>query len=75
MKIKQLIEHLSKLDPELYIFVPGYEGGVDYVSIEGGVKEFALDVNEVWYYGKHALVVNEDKEKFINHQIVKGIIL
>lgn len=32
MTVKQLIEHLQTLDPELYVFKPGYEGGIDYVE-------------------------------------------
>ena len=32
MKVKELIEKLSQLDPELMVVVRGYEGGVDEVS-------------------------------------------
>ena len=35
MKVKELIEKLSQLDPELMVVVRGYEGGVDEVSDYG----------------------------------------
>jgi hypothetical protein len=75
MKVKKLIEYLSTLDPELCVFVPGYEGGVDDVSIEGEIKEFALDVNDEWYYGRHEEIKYKEDKEYTNHQIVKGIIL
>lgn len=72
MKIKELIEKLSKLDQDLYVFVPGYEGGVDDAGISE-IKQIALDVNDEWYYGRHEEVKSE--EQFIDKTIVKGIIL
>ena len=32
MKVKELIEKLSQLDPELMVVVRGYEGGMDIVT-------------------------------------------
>ena len=32
MKVKELIEALSQLDPELMVVVAGYEGGVDEID-------------------------------------------
>ena len=32
MTVKELIEKLSELDPELHVFVPGYEGGYHYLK-------------------------------------------
>lgn len=60
MNVKQLIEALSTLDPELMVVRSGYEGGVtevDYVS----AVEVALNVNEEWYYGEHD-VIHSPKE-------------
>lgn len=75
MKVKELIEKLSKLDPELYVFTSGYEAGVDDVVVSE-VKQFALDVNDEWYYGKHEEVKNdEDNTLYFDKTIVKGIIL
>lgn len=34
MTVKELIEELQHLDPELKVYVPGYEGGCEDPSIE-----------------------------------------
>lgn len=72
MTIKELIQQLQQLDPDLHVFVHGYEGGYDDVTISEE-KEIALNVNEEWYYGSH-----EDAKDTPNpsmHVIVKGIVL
>ena len=74
MRVKELIEKLSELDPELYVFVPGYEDGVDDAVISG-IKQIALEVNDEWYYGKHEEVKNDLDSRYIDKTIVKGIIL
>jgi hypothetical protein len=71
MKVKELIEKLQQLDPELHVFVDGYEGGYDDVGISE-VKNIALDVHEEWYYGKHD---NFDEDRHIYNTVVKGVIL
>jgi hypothetical protein len=71
MTVKELIEKLQQLDPELHVFVDGYEGGYDDVAISE-VKDIALDIHKEWYYGKHD---NADDDRFIDAIIVKGIIL
>ena len=43
MKVKELIEQLSTLDPELHVFVPGYEGGFNDAGPVSVIKSFALD--------------------------------
>ena len=68
MTVKQLIEHLQTLDPELYVFKPGYEGGIDYVE-PGGVVHVELNHYTEWYYGKHEEIDSEAPNS------VKGIIL
>ena len=72
MTIKELIQQLQQLDPDLHVFTNGYEGGYcDVSSFES--KEIALDVNTAWYYGPH-----EDVKVVSNsslHVVVKGIIL
>lgn len=52
MKVKDLIAHLSLIDPELMVTRPGYEGGVTEVSNVTIIPVF-LNVNEEWYYGEH----------------------
>jgi hypothetical protein len=75
MTVKQLIEQLQQLDPNLHVFTAGYEGGYNDVYV-GEEMEIALDVHEEWYYGKHEDASTEyhvpDKSKY---KIVKGIIL
>ena len=71
MKVKELIEKLQQLDPELHVFVDGYEGGYDDVAVSE-VKEIALNVHTDWYYGKHD---NADDDRFFDATVVKGVIL
>jgi hypothetical protein len=52
MKVKELIEHLQTLDPEIDVFVEGYEGGYD-PPVVSEVKTFKLNVHHEWYYGSH----------------------
>ena len=68
MTVKQLIEHLQTLDPELRVFKPGYEGGIDDVE-PGDVVDVELNHYTEWYYGKHE-EIDEPTEKS-----VKGIII
>jgi hypothetical protein len=73
MTVKELIEQLQQLDPDLHVFTVGYEGGYDNVGISE-VKEIALDVHEEWYYGRHE-DVNYSNNIRENYTIVKGIVL
>lgn len=52
MKVKDLIEHLKLINPELMVVRPGYEGGVTEIS-HVTIITVALNVNEEWYYGEH----------------------
>lgn len=52
MKIKDLIEKLSKYDPETLVMVEGYEAGVDYPG-EPYETPIRLNQNDEWFYGKH----------------------
>jgi len=69
MTVKQLIEQLQTLDPELYVFTSGYEGGLEDININSRVIDVELDHNKAWYYGPHEEVLNP--ELFPN--AVKGI--
>ena len=73
MTVKELIEHLQTLDPETRVFVKGYEGGVDDVTIIDPPTEILLDVHTEWYYGKHDYT--DIGYETTNQQIVKGIVL
>ena len=76
MTVKELIEQLQQLDPDLHVFVQGYEGGYDDAGPVSNVMDIALDIHEEWYYGKHedadTVYYVPDKDKYT---IVKGIIL
>jgi hypothetical protein len=73
MTVKELIEQLSELDPELHVFTSGYEGGYHYVSLSEPDK-FCLNVNTEWYYGPHDKPSSMGKDKS-NYKIVNGIVL
>jgi len=72
MKVKELIEVLSQLDPELMVVVAGYEGGVNEVS-DYGLCDIELNVNDEWYYGKHEMLAEGDKPRNKDSTIVKGV--
>ena len=76
MKVKELIEKLSQLDPELMVVRSGYEGGVDEVS-DYGLCNIWLNANDEWYYGKHETLYDNELEKVKdrNLTIVKGVCL
>jgi hypothetical protein len=73
MTVKELIEQLQQLDPDLHVFTQGYEGGYEDVVSVGNIKEIALNYNDEWYYGPHVEVIGEEHRD--NFEIVKGIIL
>ena len=72
MTVKELIEKLQTLDPNLRVFVSGYEGGYDDAAIPNNIMDIALDYHDEWYYGKHEDANMVDKTKYT---IVKGVIL
>ena len=74
MKVKELIETLSQLDPELMVAIIGYEGGVDEVS-RYELCDVELNVNTEWYYGKHEILEKGEKPKNKDSTIVKGVLL
>ena len=74
MNVKELIEHLLTLDPDMRVFVPGYEGGYDDVKVSEPYT-FYLNVNEEWYYGPHEINSNMPDEWKPKYEQVKGIIL
>lgn len=67
MTVKELIEKLQTLDPDLMVFTNGYESGYNDVVVSE-VTNFKLNVNTEWYYGPHEKITKGDWD-------VSGIIL
>jgi hypothetical protein len=72
MKVKELIESLQKLDPEMEAMRHGYEGGVDNITLLE-IEPVALNVNDQWYYGPHEAVYKDDQNP--GHEIIKAVII
>ena len=72
MKVKELIEALSQLDPELMVVRSGYEGGVDEIK-KIKIYDIELNVNTEWYYGTHEVLLEGDKPTNKDSTIVKGV--
>ena len=72
MKVKELIELLSQLDPELMVVVAGYEGGVNEIK-KYKLCDIELNVNTDWYYGKHEVLEKGDEPQNKDSTIVKGV--
>lgn len=75
MTVKELIEKLQSLDPELHVLVHGYEGGFHFADLPGEETIFCLDVNSEWYYGPHEKIDSVREESRPNYKQVKGIVL
>jgi|APCry1669189534_1035231.scaffolds.fasta_scaffold41364_2 hypothetical protein len=76
MTVKELIEQLQQLDPELRVFVQGYEGGYNDAGPISDIKDIALDYHKgTWYYGSHEDVNAYELGPSHSFEIVKGIIL
>jgi len=67
MTVRELVEHLQSVDPELRVFTKGYEGGYEDATAPTIIHNFALNYHEQWYYGPHE-IVEENSD-------VKGIVL
>jgi hypothetical protein len=75
MTVKELIEKLQTLDPNLHVFTDGYEGGFHFAEVSTKVNTFCLRVNEEWYYGPHELTERVYEEERSNYEQVKGVVL
>lgn len=51
--VKELIEKLQTVDPDLVVLIPGYEGGYREVVFSSHVRSLQKDVHDEWYYGPH----------------------
>jgi len=59
MKVKELIEKLQAVDPELMVVRDGYEGGVCEV-MDFSTQTVVLKANADWYYGDHEILYAKD---------------
>lgn len=76
MKVKELIEKLQSLDPELEVFVSGYEGGFYTVTDISEPEDFTLDFYSEWYYGPHELLSYTSQfERDKEYKTTRGVIL
>lgn len=66
MTVKELIEKLKEVDPNVEVFAPGYEGGYRDIETDFVIKTYRKDVNTEWWYGPH----EEDK-----NGIIRAIVL
>ena len=58
--VKDLIEKLQTVDPDLVVLTDGYEGGYREVYFNGHVFKFNKDVHDEWYYGPHERIDGDD---------------
>ena len=72
MKVKELIEILSKVNPDLNVFIKGYEDGYNDCT---GIKEITVGLNvypEEWM-GKHEDATRQDLVDTSDYELIEGI--
>lgn len=72
MKVKELIEKLQALPPDMMVIVDGYEGGVNETS-DVAVETIALNVNQEWYYGAHDTVEEDEQDNYPGKERVQAV--
>lgn len=45
MTVKEMIEKLQEMDPDLEVFVRGYEGGYNRADVSADVETYYLNVH------------------------------
>jgi hypothetical protein len=73
MKVKDLIQELQKLDPELLVVVAGYEGGVDEVK---NLTQYKIELNAYkdWaFFGDHRALDDIEDRFSLSSTIVDGV--
>ncbi len=64
MNVRELIQHLSQLDPEMRVVVAGYEGGFnDITELES--CDLRLHVYQDWFYGAHERADNQSIQQLL----------
>jgi hypothetical protein len=60
MKVSELINRLSDLNPDAEVVIQGYEGGWTSVNhISRGI--LTRNVNSAWYYGSHEFAESDSE--------------
>jgi hypothetical protein len=60
MKVSDLINLLSELNPDAEVVIPGYEGGWTSANhISRGI--LTRNVNSAWYYGSHEFAESDSE--------------
>lgn len=67
--VKDLIEMLQTVDPDLVVLVPGYEGGHREVNFDPHVMRMKKDAHDEWYYGNHQEIYDNTPEDFKGIQL------
>ena len=62
MIVKELIEYLQTIDPELKVFVKGYEAGYNDVNTINH-EDMVLNVNNIWYCLLYTSPSPRDRQK------------
>ncbi len=77
MKISKLIEQLNQLDPELEVYIEGYEGGYDDLRKMEHIEVCRDFYTEEWTYGNHEdfNAVRKGPANPFRYDIAKGIVL
>jgi hypothetical protein len=75
MKVQELINILEELDPNAFLFRPGYEGGFDDINGEPVEVEMVLNYHTEWYYGSHEKIERSFDGSLEGKTVVKGYIL
>lgn len=73
--VKELIEKLQTVDPNLVVLTPGYEGGFQEVKFNNHVRNFKKDVNTDWYYGPHEEIIRHVESREGTQEDFQGIVL
>lgn len=71
MRVKDLMQELSKFEPELMVLRPGYEGGYQEIDL-ASLEHFKKDYYKEWYYGPHEMLSDEEETKNADF---KGILI
>lgn len=62
MKVRELIEQLSKLEQDAIVLRPGYEGGYDEADLDITIALVEYNPDASWWWGKYDTKKKETPE-------------